>query len=155
MPRFAQGTSVSVEKSEAEIKTLLRRYGAEGFASGWDSTRAFVGFKRNNLTIRFVLTMPDPKHRRFTHTEARGLPRSQRDAEIAWEQECRRAWRALALVIKAKLEAVETGISTFESEFMAHIVLHNGKTMGEQFIPQIEAYSKSGKPAQLLLPEAI
>lgn len=151
MSRFAQATAVSVEKSEAEIKTLLRRYGADGYVSGWDHNRAQVIFRRRGLGVRFVLTLPDPKDRRFTHTASRGTPRSEADALAAWEQECRRAWRSLALVIKAKLEAVETGISTFESEFMAHIVLENGQTMGERFIPQIESMAKTGRPVQLLL----
>lgn len=151
MNPYASGTTVSVERSEAEIKTLLRRYGADGFASGWEGRVAKVMFKRRGLAVRFILTLPDPKERRFTHTEVRGTQRSDREAELAWEQECRRAWRALALVIKAKLEAVESGISTFESEFMANIVLENGQTMGERFIPQIESMAKTGKPVQLML----
>ena len=46
--------------------------------------------------------------------------------------------RALALTIKAKLEAVECGITIFDEEFLAHIVLPNGRTMGELYVPQIE-----------------
>lgn len=57
---------------------------------------------------------------------------------------------ALALVVKAKLEAVESGISTFEQEFMAHIVLPNGQTTGQWMIPQIEAAYKTGTMPALL-----
>jgi hypothetical protein len=50
----------------------------------------------------------------------------------------REGWRALVLAIKAKLEAVEAGITTFETEFLAHIVLPDGRTVGEHAIPKLE-----------------
>jgi len=63
----------------------------------------------------------------------------------AAEQACRQKWRALSLVVKAKLEAVESGITTFEDEFLAHIVLPNGQTVGEQALPRVrEAYATGG-----------
>jgi hypothetical protein len=34
-----------------------------------------------------------------------------------------RRWRALLLMIKAKVEAVESGVVTFEDEWLAHFVL--------------------------------
>jgi hypothetical protein len=68
----------------------------------------------------------------------------------AYEQAERQRWRALALVIKAKLEAVESGITEFEREFMAHIVLPGGGTVGDWMLPQIEqAYSSGQMPAML------
>ena len=60
----------------------------------------------------------------------------------------RQRWRALALVIKAKLEAVEAGIVTFEEEFAMHMVLPNGQTVGEWVVPQInQAYELNQMPA--------
>jgi hypothetical protein len=54
------------------------------------------------------------------------------------------------LVIKAKLEAVESGIACFEEEFMAHIVLPDGRTVGEHVIPGIaQAYETGNVPALL------
>jgi hypothetical protein len=53
-------------------------------------------------------------------------------------------------VIRAKLEAVEQGIATFQQEFLAHIVLPNGQTAGEFLLPQLdEAYQKKRMPALL------
>ena len=52
---------------------------------------------------------------------------------------------------KAKLEAVESGIATFEEEFMAHIVMPNGKTVGEMALPLIESAYKTNKHVPLLL----
>lgn len=53
-------------------------------------------------------------------------------------------------MVKAKLEAIETGISSFDSEFMANIVLPGGGTVGEWMGPQIErAYLTGAVPAML------
>jgi hypothetical protein len=41
-------------------------------------------------------------------------------------------------VIKAKLEAVESRISTVEEEFLAHSVLPDGRTYGDFAVPQID-----------------
>ena len=54
------------------------------------------------------------------------------------------------MVIKAKLEAVECGISCFEQEFMANIVLPDGKTAGDFMLPQIaRAYATGIMPPML------
>ena len=59
MSGYAESTSVSPEKTKAEIETTLRRYGADGFVSGWDSNRAFVMFRCKDRSVRFVLNLPD------------------------------------------------------------------------------------------------
>ena len=57
---------------------------------------------------------------------------------------------ALCIIIKAKLEAVESEITVFDEEFMAHIVLPNGETVGSVMVPQIEqAYLTNEMPALL------
>lgn len=150
MTRYAENTSVSVESSRAEIERTLQRYRAESFAYGWDRERAVIEFKAQGRRIRFVLPLPDPNAREFTHTPGRELQRSPAKAYEAWEQACRQRWRALALAIKAKLEAVEAGITTFEDEFMAHIVLPDGSTFGAWARPQIErVYQLNEMPALL------
>ena len=129
--RFASDTSVSMDRSIAEIRGTVRRYGAAEFAHMESDERAAIAFTINGRRIRFVLEMPSPKDRVFTHTEL-GKPRSASVAEAAWEQACRSRWRALALVIKAKLEAVEVGIVTFEDEFLAVTVMPGASvTFGE------------------------
>lgn len=98
--------------------------------------------------MRFRLPMPDRTDRRFTHTPSKGQRRSPEAQEAEYEQAVRQSWRALALVIKAKLEAVAAGITSVEDEFLAHIVLPNGATVGEWTRPQIaEAYNGGGMPA--------
>lgn len=138
MPKYAADTSVSSETSRAEIERTLRRYGADEFAYMTSRTHAMVGFVANGRQIRFKLEMPDPNDHEFTYTPERRLQRSPAQAEAAWEQSCRQRWRALALVIKAKLEAVEAGITEFDDEFLAHIMLPNGRTVGENLRPQLD-----------------
>lgn len=150
MTRYAENTSVASDKSRAEIERTLARYGARSFMYGWDETRAIVGFIANDRQVRFLLPMPDRDAREFTHTPAKQLRRTPPQAEEAYEQAVRQRWRALALVIKAKLEAVEAGIVTFDEEFAMHFLLPNGQTVGEWVTPQIDqVYATSSMPALL------
>jgi hypothetical protein len=148
MSRFAANTDVSSEKSRSEIERTLTRYGATAFMYGWEGEAAAVAFHANGRRIRFRLPLPNKADKRFTHT-SRG-PRPKDVAEKAWEQACRQAWRALALVIKAKLEAVESGISEFEEEFLANIVLPDGSTVGQWARPQIAIAYRSGDMPKML-----
>ena len=150
MTKFAKETTVSSERSRAEIETILRRYGATSFAYVSERDRAIVAFQANGRRVKFTLPMPDARERAFTHTVARGSLRSTDQAHQAWEQACRQRWRALALCVKAKLEAVDSGITTFESEFMAHIMLPDGRTVGEHAAPMIERAYDTGTTPPLL-----
>lgn len=150
MAKYAENTSVSSSQSRAEIERTLTKYGASGFMYGWQDSRALVGFQMHGKQIKFMLMLPNKHDREFTHTPSRGTLRSQEQQDAAYEQAVRQRWRALALVIKAKLEAVEAGITIFEDEFLAHIVLPDGRTAGEYMVPQIEeAYRTRQMPAML------
>jgi hypothetical protein len=149
---FANDTTVPVERSKAEIERLLGRYGAARFMSGWDGDTAVIGFVLGNRTIRFTLPLPAKTDKQFHRTPTGRQRRNPADAERAWEQACRSRWRALLLVIKAKLEAVQVGISTVEDEFLAWTVLPgDGRTVGERLRLTIDESVRSGKPALLAL----
>lgn len=151
MSRYAAQTTVSVANSRAEIERLVERYGAAQFISGWEGARAIIGFTMAERQVRFVLTLPDKQSRLFTHSS-----RGARTADAAikeWEQACRQRWRALALVVKAKLEAVEAGISTFENEFMANVVMPDGRTVADHAAPMIAIAYETGTMTSNLLPD--
>lgn len=150
MSRYAEQTSVSADKSRAEIERILARYGADQFMYGWAPGRAVIAFHAYERRVKFELPLPDRNAREFTHTPSRGYRRSDVEQVAAYDQAVRQRWRALALVIKAKLEAVEAGITIFEDEFMAHLVLPDGRTMGEWARPQIAAAYADGKMPALL-----
>jgi hypothetical protein len=141
---YAQDTDVPVEKSRAEIERILTRYGADRFMVGADKEKAVLRFGVGERCVQFELPLPD--RRDFDHTPHRNRKRSEADAYRAWEQACRSRWRALRLCIQAKLEAVEVGITSFESEFLAHFVMPDGATLGSHVIPSLDVVM-TGKKA--------
>jgi hypothetical protein len=153
MAKYAAETDVPIERSQAEIKGIIMRYGATRYATLDDPNCAMILFEIENRRIRFTLPLPDKSAEEFTHknhNSGKRVPRSQEDAYRFWEQACRQRWRALCLIIKAKLEAVETGITTIEREFLNNIMLPDGQTVGDFILPQIEASYSTGKMPPLL-----
>lgn len=149
MSRYAESTSVSSEKSRCEIERTLTRYGADQFMYGWKDTAAVIAFRARGRHIRFMLPMPARDDKRFSR-DGRGAIRNPVRRAEAYEQDVRQRWRALALCIKAKLEAVEAGITQFDDEFMAQIVLPNGQTMSEHAQPLIARAYETGQMPPLL-----
>lgn len=147
MGRYAADTSVSVERSRAEIESTLSKYGATTFAFFSNQTTSMIAFEACGRRVKFELPMPDKEEFWLTPT---GKARAHDAAHKAWEQAQRSSWRALCLVIKAKLEAVESGITEFESEFLAHIMLPDGSTVGQQTRPLIARAYESGEMPKLL-----
>jgi len=142
---YAQGTVVSVEKSKAEIERLIAKAKCTQFMIGSDQEnhRARVQFKAHNRIIRFEIGLPE----RAKFYGRRG--------EEQYAAAARQKWRALVLVIKAKLEAVSSQITTFEDEFMAHIVMPNDRTVAEIVTPLVTAaYEQGQMPRGLLAPGA-
>jgi hypothetical protein len=150
MSRYAERTTVGSDASRTEIERTLRRYGASAFGYGWEGSQATVMFVLANRRIRFHLPLPDPNDKQFTHTPGRGQRRTADAQEREYEQAVRQRWRALALVIKAKLEAVEAGISSVEDEFLSWTLLPDGRTVGQVIAPQIEASYATGQMPPLL-----
>jgi hypothetical protein len=148
--RYAEGTTVASEQSRAEIERTLRRYGATGFLYATHERTAIVGFILYKRQVRFALPLPDVEEDRFRLTPARGNERSRAQQIAAWEAECRRSWRALALVIKAKLAAVDDGIVEFEREFLAHLVVPGGGTVYDHIAPNLGRALESGDASDLL-----
>jgi hypothetical protein len=127
MPLYAQATKVPVTQSRAEIERLLQKHKAKqyGTAVDYDQRKARVQFRLEDRTVQ-------------------KLGRAER-----YERAERQKWRALLLVIKAKLESVENDIESFEEAFLAHIVMPGDQTVAEIVRPHIAASYKSGK---LLMP---
>ncbi len=144
---YAARTTVSPDRSRAEIERVLERYGAQGFVYGRDGGRAVIGFRAQGRVVRFYLLLPDLDE--FTKDGRRSV--APGIAKVRYEQEVRRRWRALALTVKAKLEAVQSGITTFDQEFLAHLLLPDGETVAEWIKPQLESVYLSGQMPRTLL----
>lgn len=137
---YAARTSVSVEKSRLEIEKLCLKHGCTKYASAMDHSTgtARIQFHAHARIVRFELQLPISPEAPRHHAK--------------WEQACRARWRALVLVLKAKLEAIQSSISTFEEEFMPFIVLPNDQTVGAVLHPMIEEAYKGGRmPKQLMI----
>jgi hypothetical protein len=148
MGRYAETTDVPADRSRAEIERVLIRYGASGFGYSWEKRDvvrnpipaygpkteqrmfAVIVFQFKDRRIRLDLSMPNER-------EAGTVAKA--------EQATRQRWRALLLVIKAKLEAVESGISTLEHEFLANIVTDSGRTIGDVVVPRLTEAIESGR----------
>lgn len=153
MPTYASKTTVTAEKSRMEIERTLVRYGATKFMYGWEGDAAIIGFVIDRLTVKFQLPLPDPQAEEFMYTRDMIRRRSASAQEEAFNQAVRQRWRALALCIKAKLEAVEAGIVTLEDEFLAHIAIPGGKTVGDMMRPQLKMLRDEGKLPNLMITE--
>ena len=147
--RYATDTRVSVERSKAEIEATLARYGADQLMYGWEASRAVIGFRCSVNMVRFILALPTPESDAFILTPT-GKRRTATAAEKVYQQAVRQRWRALTLIVKAKLEAIETGITTFEEEFLSYIVLPDNSTVGETLLPQLEDTYRTGEMPPML-----
>lgn len=147
MAKYAEGTSVPVDRSKMEIEKLLQKYHADQFSSGWAHDRAVVMFRMNNRFVRIDLPLPkleDPNTPTWKRPKGLYYNTEKHAAEV------RRRWRSLVLYIKAKLDSVESGIVSFESAFLAHIILPNKHTVAEFMQPQIEAAYSTGEMPKML-----
>ncbi len=135
--KFAAKTTVAPEKTRLEIEKTLKRYGADAFGYATEGIQSLIQFKIQKWQIKFILKLPS---------------RSQFRNQSQYEQIERQRWRALLLVVKAKLECVDAGITTIEQEFLPFIVCSDGTTVGDRLLPQLEQVALYGKPLLMLPP---
>lgn len=151
--RYASKTKVSSLQSRNEIERLLERYGADHFLYANTPTEAVIGFRIESLPIRITLPLPDQTDFEFTTRggSSRPVARTPAQQQSAYQQAIRQSWRALALVLKAKLEAVDAGITTIEHQFLPNILLPDNTTIGDRLTAQLPQIV-SGHPPPMLLP---
>lgn len=130
---YAERTSVPIEKTKTEIEHVLTKYGADRFAYFTERGAAMIVFEVHDRRLRFKLPLPPGTTQRELSTQ-------------------RQRWRALLLCIKAKLESVSSKIETFEEAFLAHVVMPDGKTVGEITGPGITQAYKEGRMIPLIPP---
>lgn len=163
MRSFAEGTSVSAEKTRSELDLLLSRHGASQRATYFDdkARRARIQFSIEDRMVRLdlrveVADLPTPGKRAWELADSpRGWDSWPKERQATWvaqqiQQREREAWRRLLLVTKAKLEIVADGSSTVEREFLADILLPDGGTVHERLAAQLEASYRDGAMPPLL-----
>jgi hypothetical protein len=171
--RYAEGTSVSVDRSRAEAEKTLARYGAIGFMYGREERPEVLRLRKEHGSwCDIVVGRQSPNPPRCTCGATREIARAvailgfkmkldgaerQVRLEVPMPHEIetgnkksaeaaeRQRWRALVLVLKAKLEAVASGISTVDAEFMAAVVMPNGMTLGQAILPRLTEVVTTGR----------
>lgn len=122
-----ESTSVSVDKSQSEIRKLLLDYGASRFLFGEEERDGVrwvgieFGHEGNVVRMSVPLKMPDEKPLREKARRAHTKTFDDIWGE-AVEQEARRVWRVIFWSLKARMVAVEEQLETFEQAFLAHLV---------------------------------
>lgn len=149
MSTYAKDTAVPVSRTREHISAALHRYGASDEMIGTVAGRAVVQFMVAGRLVRVSTPLPDLQDRDIVYTAA-GRTRNASGREAARDQAVRSRWRALYLVITAKLEAITAGIETFDQAFLAHIVIPGGQTVGEWIEPQIGRMIESGATPALI-----
>jgi len=131
--QYAKGTEVPVSRSIDEIRRTLNRYGATSFTTHEDNEKriALIGFAMNGRQVRFLLALPDPAAREFTHTPEKRQRRTDAAAAELYERAVKRIYRVFANTALAMLEAVASGLVAFEELFLPFTVLPGGMTVAE------------------------
>jgi len=136
MARYAENTKVSVSQSQAEIKDMLRKLGADRIAVFEDRAENYIVFQlppsHDRPEFAYKLSQPRPDTSGKTAKQADQLERS--------------LWRALVLLVKAKKVAIEGGITTVEREFMADTVMPDGSTLIDHYQAVIGHNYQDGPP---------
>ncbi len=145
--RYAKDTEVSADRTRNEIEKTLIRYGATSFLYGSDPQGAVIMFEFQKRQVRFLLKLPN---RDSFYQSPTGRSRTRSSAEAAYDKAVRQKWRALLLIIKGRLEGIESDIESFERAFMSYIMLPNGQTVADWLQPQIKEALETGRMPRMI-----
>lgn len=148
--RYAAGTTVSVDRSHAELEALLTRFGATGFLYGWMGQQGMIAFELRGRRCRFVVRPPMPDELPALRQAARERRAKASDDQKLLDEEIRRRWRELVLLVKAKLVAVESGVVSMDEEFLPYFVLPGNVTVAERLLPDLDNAASTGRLPSLL-----
>lgn len=160
--QYAAGTTVPVERSMEELRTIMRRYGADGFQSTEVPGSVSILFRLHGRYYSIGQNLPGRDEPEIKYGEA-GLrelkagrtPRwhhERNDAakDAAIEAEWRRRWRVLVLYLKAQLEAIAAGVVKEPIALMPFLALPDRTSAAEHFVQAVdEAYLTGRMPALL------
>lgn len=133
-----EDTSVTVSRSQEQIRKLLRDAGAEGvqFSEEWGEVPAYY--------VRFLwrMTPPDADSQAVVQAVRLKVTQLPEDHKGVWksaEQRERQAWRGIAHYLEGTLKAATFGLLRFEDIFLSFMELEpQGETLGERVIPQLQ-----------------
>lgn len=110
---YVRGASVTAAASQSEILEMLAGSGATGLRCTSEDGRAGISFASGGRQYRIVVVLPRSSDESLQPAGAGHAPKTAHEG-------ARQRWRALAVLIRAKLDAVASGIVTFDQEFLAY-----------------------------------
>lgn len=122
--RYAEGTKVTIASSRAEIMGILAKHGVEKQATAVGPDGDQIIFELQGKQFRLSILKP-------TLAEIRRMYPNAYDEQAKMDGEHRRRWRANVMLLKAKLEFIDSGDTTLEREMMPYMVTSGGQTVGE------------------------
>lgn len=129
-PRYATETTVSVSSSQAELRRLLSKYGVASFGFAEQPGGAMLAFQSGGHSHRVFMPIRSADNAAFAYAGTRRRDAKGRKAAAAQEERAR--WRALVLLVKAKLEYAGILGQGVESAFAEYRVLPSGCTVQEE-----------------------
>jgi hypothetical protein len=132
-----EDTSVSVSRSQEQIRKLLRDAGADGvqFSEEWTPPAYYVRFL-------WRLAAPDTDAQgvvQAVRLKVTPLPENHKGVSKSQEQRERQAWRGIAHYLEGTIKAATFGLIRFEDIFLSFMEIEPmGRTLGETVIPQME-----------------
>jgi hypothetical protein len=128
---------------------MLRKAGASQIGQMEEERRFIVMFTMASRQIRFTVPLPTIDDMPLRDGRNSVLPTARRKAMA--EQAARQKARSLMLVVKAKLESIDSEVETFEQAFLANVVMSDGATIYERTQSQIALEYDTGRIAPLML----
>lgn len=127
MKRYAEGTTVTVESSRAEISSILTKHGVirQAWASEPEGDTLQFEMKGNVYRLRMARPTLADIHKMY--------PNAYNDV-AKQSAEWRRRWRANVLLLKAKLEFADGDATSIERELLPYTVLKDGRTIEEALL---------------------
>lgn len=142
---FAEKSDVPFERSIAEIIALLRKAGADRIAQFEEPERFTITFQMVDRYVQFRVPLIAEYAGPASHGNNRPVDRQK------WiDQRNRQKGRALMLVIKAKLESVESQVETFEEAFLAQVLMPDGDTLYDRVKEPIAIEYREGRAVPML-----
>ena len=148
---YGEQTKVPLEQSIAEVIGMLRKAGAERIGQMEERDRFTVQFFMHDRMVRFRVAFPSIQDLAKSAGMRGVRPASEAELKQTREQRIKQRGRALMLVVKAKLESVESEVETFEEAFLANVVTADGSTVYERIKAPIALEYDSGKIGPLML----
>lgn len=137
MSRYANNTSVTVDRSMIQVRQVIIKGGGDGVAIAETVEGAAVRFIFDKKAYKFVIKYPLRSQEDIAYS-GNGRSRTKSQVDSAIENEKKRLWRAMWLYIKAAIEAHNNHLIDLNKSLMSHMLLPSGKTVYEKVYKNLD-----------------